>query len=174
MSASNNKIKRHPAWMDKLFPVVFTIAGLALLIIGSQTLFDGFSSKSWETTEGVIVESRLLDKGSGSGKKSNRRNYEPLVVYSYTIDGEYLTSDRILFGMSSYGTFLKSGEIRSREWIRRYPKGAKVSVSYDSKDPRKSSLNTGAHFTAWVAPAMGIVFLFLGLLLFRSSKKHIN
>ena len=97
MSASNNKIKRHPAWMDKLFPVVFTIAGLALLIIGSQTLFDGFSSKSWETTEGVIVESRLLDKGSGSGKKSNRRNYEPLVVYSYTIDGEYLTSDRILF-----------------------------------------------------------------------------
>lgn len=165
---SSNK-KEPPAWMNKLFPIVFTIAGLLSIILGSQQVIDGFSSKNWKTAEGVITESRLADKGRSS--RSRGRNYEPVVIYSYKVNDQVFRSDRILFGLASYSSPFKSGEQRSRAWINKYPVGAKVTVFFDPSDCSKSSLNTGAHFTAWIAPSIGLAFLSAALLMFKKTKK---
>lgn len=168
MSASNKK--EHPAWMNKLFPIAFAIAGLLLIIFGSQKVIDGFSSKSWKTTEGTIMESRLADMGRSS--KSVGKNYEPIVVYTYEVIDQTFSSDRILFGMASYKSPFKSGEQRSRDWINKYPVGTKVTVSYHPSDNSKSTLNTGSHVTAWIAPAIGLVFLAAVLLMLKKQKRQ--
>lgn len=166
MSAPSNGSKQHPEWMNKLFPIVFCLAGLALLVVGSQQLTQGYSSKTWPKTEGEIIESRMTRTGSGT------KGYRPGIVYSYKVEAMHYSSDRILFGMSSYRTPFKSGRQIATEWLERYPEGRRVSVAFDPKDPSRSTLNSGAHVTAWVAPAMGVPFLIVGLLMFRSKKKH--
>ncbi len=166
MPAPSNDSKQHPEWMNKLFPIVFSLAGLALLIGGSKDLIQGYSSKNWRKTEGEIIESRMTRTGSES------KGYRPEIIYSYKVGAMQFSSDRILFGMSSYRTPFKSGRQIATEWLEKYPEGRRVSVAFDPKDPSRSTLNTGAHMTAWVAPAMGVPFLIVGLLMFRPKKKH--
>jgi hypothetical protein len=151
--------------MDKLFPVVFSLAGAGLLGFGSQELVKGHSSKSWSKTEGEITESRFTRTEAG------RKGYRPEVIYSYKVGTEQFSSDRILFGMSSYRTLSKSGRQIANEWLEKYPEGSQITVAYDPSEPNQSTLNTGAHMTAWIAPAMGVPFLVVGLLMFRPKKK---
>ena len=158
MSATNKIAKQHPAWMNQLFPIIFSLGGVGLLIFGWGNLSGGFSSKDWKTTHGVIIESRLEDKGrSKSGNK--KRHKKPVIVYSYDVGRDSFTSDRILFG------------IAFKEWAAKYPEGTSVTVSYNPSEPGQSTLNTGAHITSWIAPLMGIAFLAAGLFMFRSSRK---
>ncbi len=142
--------------MNKLFPIVFSIAGIGLLVFGWQELFSGYSSKDWKTTQGVVIESRAVDNGRS---KSGGRNYKPVIVYSYDVERDSFTSDRILFGMAS------------KEWLSIYPEGTSVTVAYNPSDPSQSTLTAGAHYTAWIAPSMGAAFLAAGLFMFRASRK---
>lgn len=169
MTSTDTESKQHPAWMDKLFPIVFFLAGVGLLAFGSREVSSGFSSKNWKTTQGVVIESQVVDKGHSS--KSKGKNYKPVIVYSYTVDGDVFTSDRILFGMATFGTLFKSGSERSREWVSQYPEGAAVTIAFNPSEPSQSTLTTGAHITAWIAPGMGVAFLSASLFLFRPSKK---
>jgi hypothetical protein len=91
--------------------------------------------------QGVVAEARLADKGH---REKRKRDYDPIVRYSYTVGNERLSSDRILFGMSSYGTMFKSGEQRSKEWLEKYPEGRELSVAYNPSELSESTLNTGA------------------------------
>jgi hypothetical protein len=152
-----SKSKQHPAWINKLFPIVFSLAGVGLLVFGWDNLSSGYSSKDWKTTPGIIIESRVVDNGRS---KSGGRNQKPVIVYSYDVERDSFTSDRILFG------------IASEEWVTKYPEGTSVTVTYNPSEPSQSTLNTGAHMTAWIAPVMGMSFLVAGLFLFRSPGKQ--
>ncbi len=155
--------------MDKLIPIVFAVAGVALVVFGSNELRYGYSSNHWKTTQGVVIESRLKDMGNSS--KPMRKKYHPSIVYSYTVDRTAFTSDRILFGMATYSTPFKHGSARAKEWVRKYPNGANVTVTFNPNDPSQSTLVAGPQMTAWVIPVMGIPFLFVGLF-YRPSKRH--
>ena len=157
MPSAESKSKQHPAWMNQLFPIVFTLAGVGLLVFGSGNLTSGYASRDWKTTQGVIIESRLVDNGRS---KSGGRNYKPVIAYSYEVERETFTSDRILFG------------IASEEWVSKYPEGTSVTVAYQPSDPSQSTLNTGVPMTAWVAPLMGVAFLAAVLFLLRPSRRR--
>jgi Protein of unknown function (DUF3592) len=96
MSGTNTKSKQHPAWMDRLFPIIFCLGGMALLAFGSEELRGGYASSRWPKAEGIITESHLERTGN------ERKGFRPRVAYSYTIGSDQYDSDRILFGMSSY------------------------------------------------------------------------
>lgn len=152
--------------MGKLFPIVFCVAGLALLAFGSRGLIDGYASPGWPKAEGVITESRIAHTGSGS------KGHKAVITYFYAVEGEQFASDRILFGMSSYRTMFKSGRQRAHEWLEKYPVNRRVTVAYRPTDPGQSTLNTGAHYTAWIAPGMGLLFLATGILVMRTAKQE--
>lgn len=152
--------------MDKLLPLVFCIAGLAMIAVGSQDILDGYSSSNWPKAEGIITESRIAQTGSGS------EGHKAAIGYSYTVEGVPFDSDRILFGISSFRTFSKSGRQRANEWLEKYPVNRQVTVAYKPTDPGKSTLNTGAHYTAWIAPVIGLSFLAAVVLMIRSGKKE--
>jgi hypothetical protein len=151
--------------MDKLFPLAFCIAGLALVAFGWKELSDGYSSTHWPTTEGVVIESQMARTGSG------KKGFKPVVAYSYSFEGNSFSSERILFGMTSFRTIAKSSQQRAYEWLEKYPEGRSVTVAYDPSDPSNSTLNIGAHYTAWIAPVMGLVFLSSGIFLALPNKK---
>ena len=157
--------KRQPDWIGKLFPIAFCVAGIALIGFGTGELRDGYSSTDWPTTEGTVTESRMLRTRGG------KKGFRPSVVYSYTVQNEGFSSDRILFGMASFRTFSKTGEQRANEWLEKYPAGYPVTVAYDPSNPDNSTLNTGAHYTAWIAPIMGLPFLAAGMFLARPTRK---
>ena len=156
MSSTESKSKQHPAWINKLFPIVFSLAGVGLLVFGSQNLSSGYSSKDWKTTQGVVVESRLVDNGRS---KTGGRNNKPVIEYSYDVERVSYTSDRILFG------------IASDEWVEKYPEGTAVTVAYNPLQPSQSTLNTGVHYSAWIAPLIGIAFLLAVVISFWPSRK---
>ncbi len=155
--------------MNKLFPIVFCVAGLALLAFGSRGLIDGYASSGWPKTEGVITESRLAQTGSGG--KNHKKGLKAVIGYSYVVEGEQYASDQIHFGMSSYGTMLKSKRQRAYDWLEKYPVNKRVTVAYKPTDPGQGTLNTGAHYTVWIAPAMGLLFLAAGILVMRTGKE---
>jgi hypothetical protein len=156
MSSTESKSKQHPAWMNKLLPIVFSLGGVGLFVFGWGNLSSGYSSKDWKTTHGVIIESRVVDNGRS---KSGRRNNKPVIVYSYDVERDSYTSDRILFG------------IASKAWVTKYPEGTPVTVAYNPSEPSQSTLNTGVHITAWVAPLIGVAFLSVVVFSFRPSRR---
>lgn len=163
--AIHPKSKQHPAWMNKMFSIVFGLGGLGLLVFGSKQLRDGFASKRWPTTEGIVTESKLEQQNT------RRKTFRPHVSYSFTVGNEHFISDRILFGMSSYSSILKSDRQRSEDWLEMYPIGKTVKVAYNPSEPGESTLNAGAHYTAWILPMLGAVFFLVGVFQFYPSKK---
>lgn len=159
--------------MNQLLAILFSLIGLAMLVFGSSSLFNGFASKSWKTSQGMINESRIVVKESSAKSRKNRskkNRYAADIEYSYTVNGNYYTSNRIRFGMISYSTIFKSGEELAREWVGKYPKSSAVTVAYDPEEPSKSTLITGVHISTWILPMLGLVVLAGGLQLFRKSR----
>jgi len=167
-----DKEQQYPSWINKLVPIVFSIAGVGLLILGSKDIISGFSSSNWKTTDGIVTESSLLNSQSSSKSKGN--NYKVLIRYSYSIDEKLYTSEKILFGMSSYSTLAKGSKERAYEWLSKYPRGANVKVFFDSSDHTRCTLNTGVHYTAWIIPGGGLLFILCVPLMLRKDKKLIN
>jgi len=166
----SSKSTRHPAWVDKLFPIIFGVAGLALLTFGSRELIDGFSSSGWPKSDGIITESKLVRTKSGSSNKG----VKAVIEYSYSVNGNQFASDRIRYGMSSYHTIIKSARERAGEWLGKYPVNSHVAIAYKPSDPGRSTLNAGVHYTAMIAPVMGLLFLAVTILLMRKARKEVS
>jgi len=165
----DSNLDNAPKWIQLIFPFPFLIGGIALLFIGGQSVIDGVSSSNWDTAEGLIEDSSVVEK-TRSGKKKARKSFKPEINYNYTVDGETYRGDRIVFGSVSYYTMLKNSRERSKEWVTKYPEGSTVSVAYSPTDHSHCVLDTGLQLSACFKPVLGIAFTLAGVFLLRSSK----
>jgi hypothetical protein len=76
--------------------------------------------------------------------------------------------------MSSYHTIIKSARERAGEWLGKYPVNSHVAIAYKPSDPGRSTLNAGVHYTAMIAPVMGLLFLAVTILLMRKTRKEVS
>ena len=99
----DSNVDNAPKWIQLIFPFPFLIGGISLLFIGGQSVIDGFSSSNWDTAEGLIEDSSVVEK-TRSGKKNAGKSFKPEINYTYTVDGKSYFGDRIVFGSASYYT----------------------------------------------------------------------
>ena len=108
-----------------LFLIVFPFA----LYSAWKNVQRAKASVSWPTTTGKI-------NGSGIKKVMFRR--QPLITYSYSVNGAPYTSQRVSF----------AGGYKPKEVdpiLARYPVGSDVTVAYDPQKPAEATLETGAN-----------------------------
>ncbi len=134
---------------------VLILVGMIAFNMVALAILKGWDSKSWPSTNGTIVSSRVKTVTTRStstsktpGKKRTR--YFPEIHYKYQVDGKEFTGNRFAFGFSN-----RTKET-SKNIVARYPAGAKVPVHYDPDDPEESVLEPGVYTLNWFGILFGL------------------
>ena len=143
-----------------VFGGVFLLTGAIPLFIAIRTFRkEREIARRWPRAPGKItsshVESRKSTSRDKNGFTSTSTVYDPIVKYTYTVDGQELSGDRIAREVASSST---------KPDISRWPAGQDVMVLHDPKDPKIAFLETRLNVGAVILAVMGSVFAFVGIL----------
>lgn len=147
-------------------PVIrWLLLGLAALLIGGGILLWSdrtealvAASAAWPGADGTVVHSQLVRRevrSSAGGVSRTEYVYGADVRYAYEVGGRRHESDVYVLGVSNDFRHRRSAEQR----VGAHPAGSVVRVSYDPRDPARSTLVAGA-----TGPTMPILKLMAGAL----------
>jgi len=138
--------------------VIVTLAfSIGLIWVGLNGYIQADKSKSWPSTDGLVVISYASEEVDSSSYE-RIPYYVPNISYDYTID------DRQYYGGSQKG--LEVSKYQTREEaeavIAKFPKGGTVPVYYKLGQPSESVLELGAlKSNSGIFLSFGIFFLLL-------------
>jgi len=157
-SNTNLKDVKGGIWFIRGFLGLFVAVGLGLIISGVSDIMTAKSSESWPSVQGVVLKSKVSVDNSGDGT-----TYGADVIYRYKVSGESYKGDKVTISEVS----TSSGN-RARKIVKRYRKGKKVTVYYDSDEPKTSVLERGLSGSSWFMPGLGSLFFLvpLGILIY--------
>ncbi|MBI4979973.1 DUF3592 domain-containing protein [Candidatus Woesearchaeota archaeon] len=142
-------------WKVKLIFALFLVLGILLTWIGYGFLEKGLQSKSWLTTEGQVINSKVSQEFQSSGGYW----YKPEIVYTYSVEGNNYSSNFVTVEPVCYNNPQKPTKI-----VNLYPSGTKVTVYYSPNDPSVAVLEPGAKSGGYVITVVGIIFFLIGIL----------
>jgi len=133
--------------------VLIALTGSYLIVENMEPLEDQWARRSWPTTDGVVISSRI----------EGERAYRPAVTYHYRVNGvEYTaTSDLTVPPFGGRRTRLQTAE----RILRTYPKGATVRTLYNPVRPEESMLRPALAFNTLTKIGLGATLLCGGMLL---------
>lgn len=118
-----------------LVAVPFVIIALVFLFMGLNARRRASIAKTWPQTVGQVLAS-----GVESRRSSRSTAYYLKVVYTYQVNGQQLTSDRVTLGAP-----IGLGNYRAMEKrAAAYPPGNSVMVYYNPDNPAEAVLETSA------------------------------
>jgi uncharacterized protein DUF3592 len=134
--------------------IIFASVGAGMVTWSVLTLVESVGSHRWQTTEGVIIASRVHEEPGVEGL-----TYRPKVLYRYSVNGSEHVASRTKFGD---GVSL-SWSSPARQIVRTYPVGTAVTVHYNPADPADAVLEPGVN--GWILSeiAFGVMFALVGL-----------
>jgi hypothetical protein len=129
---------------------VVLILGVVFVIVSFRQILLSWRCQKWKSTGGEIIksETRLIKSQAHRSDDS----YYADIIYSYEVYGECFESSRLSFKGRS------SSEVGAKSLTSLYPKGKKIIVYYDPKNPKQAVLEQGF---SW----LGIFFLLFGFAL---------
>jgi hypothetical protein len=137
---------------------VFALIGVILLVVAIVSRNKANKAKGWPTAQGMVVSSEVREHqnyDSEDGRSSI--NYEPVVQYSYTVNGTPYTASRIAYGANQFD------HNTAQNKANRYAAGSAVTVHYNPGDPHDVVLETEAGGSK-VFMIIGIIFAVVGLM----------
>ncbi len=84
--------------------LIFAFFGTVFLGFAIWNLYQQLSTRKWTSTKCTILVTDQESKGAGTGGTS----WHSLVYYTYTVDGESFTSNKISFGLIGFSSFSKA------------------------------------------------------------------
>jgi hypothetical protein len=145
--------------------IFFSLCSLWTLFMIWDNRRQAGRAKGWPTAEGVIVSSKagVFTASSGGPTRGTRvKLYEPVIEYSYQVNGREYHSTQVSFGARVSTQSQEAAEQRAA----RYPQGSKVVVHYDPQHASIAVLETSVTSQS-VTIVLAIVFL--GLTFFFSG-----
>lgn len=91
--------------------LIFGFISAGFLGFAVRNLYQQLSTRKWESTKCTILVKDQEPKGAGTGGTS----WHSLVYYTYTVDGESFTSNKISLGLIGFSSFSKAIK-RSRSY----------------------------------------------------------
>lgn len=138
-------------------PLLFAALGLLVLLAFLPQWRLARASAAWPRVAGEIVASaavkRRVSTSDGVDETLSAR-----ITYVYQVAGRRHQGNRVIAG--------PLGVLFARRAVRRYRKGDACRVAYDPARPQSSVLEPGLHVVHWLFPAMGLLFLALGVWMF--------
>jgi len=141
-----------------MWPFVFVAAGIAVLIYGIGLVRDARNSGRWPSVDGRISGAEPLVVG----REKSQRTYAPNVTYSYVVGGKSYESSRLTLVPRNYSTLSGVQAV-----LAQYPVGGTVKVFHDPSDPSNCVLVNTSTGTEWAYPIAGVIFLGVGLFMFK-------
>ena len=139
----------------RLFPLVFFVVGLGVLIYGARDLYYGLTMNRWPGTSGKVIVSQL----ARSSKTSRGYNfYAADVQYNYSVSGKDYVSSRVT---------MRDVEVPRTKYaqsiIDRYPVGAAVKVFYNPSHPELAVLDNKLNIWVFFPVIAGGLFALAGI-----------
>ncbi|MGM0564231.1 MAG: DUF3592 domain-containing protein [Pseudomonadota bacterium] len=130
------------------------VLGILLVLTILASLWLGFNSSQWPTTQGKILKAGLSE-AQNPHSSADRTFYRPSVLYEYTRHSQPIRSTRI-------GAYLIWGTNRQKaeQVIRHFQEGSAARVYYHPYLPKLSVLDPGIK-----QPWVHILLLAIGLLI---------
>ena len=140
-----------------LLGLALSIGGIFLGIKAISAYQNARSSSSWPSIAGAVIRSEVA-KSSFRSRRGGRISYQPVITYTYTVDGISYKSNRIKFGKTS-SSFITSVQ----KIIDRYPFGSTVTVYYKPSNPNTSVLVPGFFSSFYFGFIVSIGILLAGI-----------
>jgi hypothetical protein len=150
------------------FAVVMIVAGLTVLGWGAIELKRAHVSSTWPSTTATVIRASVREQDQRQENETGA-SYYPTIQYAYSALGEHFIGERIAFGGVAAGSLSQARQI-----LDQYPTGKLVTVYYDPNDPSAAVLKAGYRLPAYLAAAVGLVFLAGGLIAWRSWRRKQN
>ena len=149
------------SFSDWLFPGIFIVAGIAIMLFGTRNAERAFVSVNWPKADGIIRSATVHRSTNKNGI-----SYQANVLYDYAVSGVTYSGNQV-----SFSQFGLSSSNHAQSIVDRYPKGKKLKVSYAPGDPALSVLETGLSIADSFLPLGGAAFLIAGYYLGPSRTK---
>ena len=148
----------------KIGAPIFTLVGGICLSAGIYSINRATESESWPMVEGEVIATDIVRSRSNDGGGTT---YRAKIEYQYAIDGVTHYGNRVSYA----GRVSSSNRGAAMEITARYRKGSKVAVYYDPEDHEECVLEPGMTAMVFLMPAIGGIFLVIGLALIFSLLK---
>jgi hypothetical protein len=160
MKREDDQALPNGSFSDWFFPGIFIVAGLAIILFGLQGARRDYESTNWPKADGSIRSSIVRRSTNKNGV-----SYQANVLFDYVVSGVAYSGSQVSFSQFGLGSSNHAQSI-----VDRYPKGARVKVSYAPGDPALSVLETGLSIADSFLPLGGAAFLIAGYYLGPSRK----
>ena len=130
------------AWLPSGRKTLISAAVFTLFWCGLTGVFVGFvadaiyksydAQKRFVSTQGEVIAAKVKTNSDSDGDDT----YEPLIKYSYVVDGRDYTSMRY-----AYGTFSTDNRGNASQIVKDHPPGRKITVWYDPRKPSEAALS---------------------------------
>ena len=140
-------------FFSRIFPLPFLLVGVVCIYLGIKELEKANASEDWPAVEGTVLHSSVdIRRGDDS------TSYSAEVMYTYEVEGNVHSSNRI-----GYGSVSSSSPGGAQRIVNSYPVDSRVTVYYDPSNPEESVLRPGRSAATYFFPIFGGVFALSGL-----------
>ena len=133
----------------KFLFLLFVVAGIACIGVGSVKVHQGLSSKGW-----IPVEATMLKSEVDSHLRKKKRRYRVKVLYQYEWEGRSYQSEQLSF--SGFGS--SRSRYDAEKAHDEFPQGKTVTAYVKPGDPETAVLKPGTSFAACFVPLLGLIF----------------
>jgi hypothetical protein len=142
--------------MGIIFGLIFTGAGLFMLVRGLIEFRTSRASSDWPSVEGQVVAA-MVETKVDHDEDGTTTSYSPRITYTYSVSGQQYASDQVVIGARRHYPSQARAEAKLA-----YQPGQQVTVYYNPDKPSQAVLEVGATRGAWGTLLIGIVFTILG------------
>ncbi len=140
------------------FGLLILSLGILATVLGHWELHNARRSVHWPEARGIVIKSHL--KKYYADDDSTEPSYNPIIEYTYQVNGKHYTSDRRHY--ESIALDKKNAEAL----INRYPLDFPVTVYYSPEYPGVSVLERGVFASNYGKVITGYAIFALGLIMF--------
>jgi hypothetical protein len=114
-----------------ILAIVFGVLGLIVSLVYWDKIISDTTCKRWPSASGTVVSSHI-ERRSNVSYNIRRRNtrYVPVIAYSYSVRDVPYQAERI-----GNGIYVGITRRAMDYWVKRFPKGAPISVYYNPAQP---------------------------------------
>jgi hypothetical protein len=142
----------------------FLLLLLAWFIYSAIGIIKAIETKSWPTTNGIVLSSEVKRGNNSKGSPK----FEPVINYTYEIGSEEHSSNKYS------STIARGSSMWAKEIIVQYPDNSEIEVFYNPKNPKESVLDPGLQSDNYWMSILSSFFFAMVLLAFIKQLKTIK
>ena len=138
---------------------LFVACGLGASAYALMAIVRADRAKKWPVVDGEVADTRVFDVDDTQFEQ---------VSYRYAVGGQPYRNDRVRFGaLLAPPSTLRNARTANDSagnaaLARRYPRGSRVVVRYNPRQPADSTLYAEVAGEVWIYLLLGAVFVWMG------------